>query len=183
MSYLVLVFYFALLVRFAKMSTPKFATKYLKVGKWFIIGRNNIEEFFNHINGLPDFNDKPLVKLTHSCESAIASLVAMIEARFVNLNPIIQQMFFKLKQMEEGKEKDFVLDTLLLEFNDVAVEGRRIFARYKLLGCCLAISHTLKTLDIDRMKYEGKTKYEKEINIPIPFKLLAISEALEENYG
>ena len=97
------------------MSTPKFATKDLKTGKGFIIGRNNIEEFFNHVNGLRDFNDKPLVKLTHSYESAIASLVAMIEARFVNLNPIIQQMFFKLDQMDEGEEKDFVLNTLLLD--------------------------------------------------------------------
>ena len=59
----------------------------------------------------------------------------------------------------------------------------KFFARYKLLGYGLAIGHTLKTLEIYRMKYEGKTEYEKEINIPIPFKLLAISEALEENYG
>ena len=92
-------------------------------------------------------------------------------------------MFFKLDHIEEGEEKDFVLNALLLEFNDITVEARKVFAPYKLLGCCLDISHTLKTLDIDRMKYEGKTEYEKEINIPIPFKLLAISEALEENYG
>ena len=88
-SYLVSSPLFVLFVHFVKMSTPKFATKDLKVGKGFIIGRNNIEEFFKHVNGLRDFNDKPLVKLTHSYESAIASLVAMIEARFVNLNPII----------------------------------------------------------------------------------------------
>ena len=96
---------------------------------------------------------------------------------------LFRSMFFKLDQMEKGEEKDFVLNALLLEFNDIAVEARNFFARYKLLGCGLAIGHTLKTLDIDRMKFEGKTEYEKEINIPIPFKLLAISEALEENYG
>ena len=67
------------------MSTPKFAMKDLKVGRGFIIGINNIKEFFNHVNGLRDFNDKPIVKLTHSYESAIASLVAMIEARFALL--------------------------------------------------------------------------------------------------
>ena len=33
------------------------------------------------------------------------------------------------------------------------------------------------------MKYEGGTECEKEIKIPIPFKLLAISEALDENFG
>ena len=74
------------------MSTPKFTMKNMKVGRGFIIGRNNIEEFFNHVNGLHDFNDKPIFKLAHSYESAIASLVSMIEARFVNLNPILQQI-------------------------------------------------------------------------------------------
>ena len=73
--------------------------------------------------------------------------------------------------MEKGEEKDFVLNSLLLEFNDIALEARKVFARYKLLGYGLAIGHTLKTLDTDRMKYEGKTEYEKEINIPISFRL------------
>ena len=44
----------------------------------------------------------------------------------------------------------------------------------------LGIDHTFKTLDTKRMKYEGKTECEKEINIPIPLKLQAISDALEE---
>ena len=33
------------------------------------------------------------------------------------------------------------------------------------------------------MKYVGKTECEEEIEIPIPFKLLAISDALEDNFG
>ena len=70
-------------------------------------------------------------------------------------------MFLKLEIMEIGEERNFVLKTLLLEFNDIAIEARKVFAHYKLLGYGLAISHTLKTLDIDRMKYEGKTEYEK----------------------
>ena len=165
------------------MSIPKFSTKYLDVGKGFIIGRNNIEEFFNHVNRLRDFDEKTVVELAHNYETGVASLVGMIEARFVNLNPILQQMFLKLNNMERGKEKNFVLKTLLLEFNDIAIEARKVFAHYKLLGYELGIDHTFRTLDTKRMKYEGKTKCEKEINIPIPFKLLAISDALEENFG
>ena len=44
-----------------------------------------------------------------------------------------------------------------MEFNDVASEARKIFAHYKLLGYGLSITHTLKALDIKRMKYVGKT--------------------------
>ena len=32
------------------------------------------------------------------------------------------------------------------------------------------------------MKYEGKTEREKELKIPIPFKLIAMHEALEKNF-
>ena len=39
------------------MSIPNFSMKDLKVGRGLIVGRNNIEEFFNHVNGLHDFND------------------------------------------------------------------------------------------------------------------------------
>ena len=72
------------------MSLPKFAMKDLDVGSGFIIGRNNIEEFFNHVNGLRDLDEKSVVELTHNYETIVASIVAMIEARFVNLNPILQ---------------------------------------------------------------------------------------------
>ena len=63
--------------------------------------------------------------------------------------------------MEKGKEKDFVLKTLLLEFNDIAIEARKLFAHYKLLGYELGIEQTLKAIDIKRIKYEGKTECEK----------------------
>ena len=82
------------------MSLPKFAMKDLKVGSGFIIGRNNIEDFFNHVNGLRDLDEKPVVELAHNYETAIASLVGMIEARFVNLNPILQQMFLNLANID-----------------------------------------------------------------------------------
>ena len=107
----------------------------------------------------------------------------MIEARFVNLNTILQQMILKPDSMERGEEKNFVLKTLLMEFNDVAIEARKKFAHHKLLGYSLSISHTFKSLDIKRMKYVGKTECEEEIEIPIPFKLLAISDVLEDNFS
>ena len=46
-----------------------------------------------------------------------------------------------------------------------------------MLGCSLNIKHTLKTFETKRMKYEGKIECEKELKIPIPFKLVAMHEA------
>ena len=51
-----------------------------------------------------------------------------------------------------------------------------------MLGCSLNINHTLKTFETKRIKYEGKTEREKELKIPIPFKLIARHEALEKNF-
>ena len=115
-----------------------------------------------------------MVELSDSYETAIASLVGMMEARFVNLNPILQQMFLKLDDMKDGEDKDFVLKTLLMEFNDVAKEARKIFAHYKMLGYGLDIVHTLKNLDVKTNNFVGKTEGEKVVKIPIPFKLLGM---------
>ena len=41
-------------------------------------------------------------------------------------------MFLKLDSMERGEEKDYVLDTLLDEFDDIVVEARKILVHY---GC------------------------------------------------
>ena len=95
------------------------------------------------INGLFDLNEKSLVELTHDYEGAIVSLVEKLESRFINLHPIVQQLFFKLESMEKGEDKDFLFKTLLLEFDDIAREARRIFAPYNRLGCSLNIKHTL----------------------------------------
>ena len=112
----------------------------------------------------------------------VVSLVEKLEARFINLHPTIQQLFFKLESMDKGEHKDFLLKTLLLKFDDIAREGRKIFAHYNMLGCSLNIKHTLKTFGTKRMKYEGKTECEEELKIPIPFKLIAMHEALEKNF-
>ena len=107
------------------------------------------------------------MELTHDCETVVGYLVEKLEARFINLHPTIKQLFFKLEIMEKGEDKDFLLKTLLLEFDDIAREARKIFAHYNMLGCSLNIKHTLTTFETKRMKYEGKTECEKELKIPI----------------
>ena len=90
---------------------------------------------------------RSIVELNNSCDSAISCLVAGLENRFVNLNPILQQMFFKLDSMERGEEKDFVLNTLLHEFDDIVKEARKIFARYGSLGSYPNVHYSLDVSD------------------------------------
>jgi hypothetical protein len=101
------------------MLIPKYILKDLSVGNGFIIGKDNIEEFFNHVSKHKDIEDVSLAELAPNYETAAAYLVHMLEARFVNLNPIIQQMFLKLHDVEDTKKRDFILETLLKEFRDV----------------------------------------------------------------
>ena len=90
----------------------------------------------------------------------------MLEARFVNLNPFMQQMFLKLHDIEDTEKKDFMLETLRKEFRDVVIEARKVFERFNMLG-----SH----VDV-----VGSNK--EEIKVPIPFKLIGMHEALEKNF-
>ena len=82
---------------------PEFSIKDIKVGSCSIIGKDNIEEFLNHINSLYDLNEKSLVELTHDYEGAIVSLVEKLEARFINLHPTVQQLFLNLKVWIRGR--------------------------------------------------------------------------------
>jgi hypothetical protein len=90
----------------------------------------------------------------------------MLEARFVNLNPFMQQMFFKLHDIEDSEKKDFILETLRREFRDVVIEARKVFERVNMLG--------------SRVKVVGTNK--EEIKVPIPCKLVGLHEALENNF-
>ena len=89
-------------------------------------------------------------------------------------------MFLKLDSMEEGEDKNFVSRTLLNEFHDIAKEARKIFKHYGFLGSSLNIAHTMKIYKADRNKYARKTEPENVGDIPIPFKLLGIAEALDK---
>jgi hypothetical protein len=79
---LLLYFYFIMLI-------PEYIRKDLSVGSGSIIGKYNIKEFFNHVSKHKDVDEISLAKLAPSYEVAAAYLVHMLEARFVNLNPIM----------------------------------------------------------------------------------------------
>ncbi len=84
--------------------------------------------------------------------------------------------------MEDGEKKDFVLETLLKEFGDVAREARKVFVKYKMLGYCVDVVNTIEKLEKERLKYTKETNYEGEVKIPIPFKFVGMHEALEKNF-
>jgi hypothetical protein len=90
----------------------------------------------------------------------------MLEARFVNLNPFMQQMFLKLHDIEDFKKKKFILETLRREFRDVPIEARKVFERFNMLGSPVNVVGTNN----------------EEIKVPIPCKLVGLHEALEKNF-
>jgi hypothetical protein len=149
------------------MLFPKYVLENLSVGSGSIIGKGNIEEFFNHISMNKDVEDKSLAELAPSYEVAAAYLVHMLEARFVNLNPVMQHMFLKLHDIEDSEKKDFILETLRREFRDVAIEARKYFKHFNMLG--------------SPVKVVGTTK--KDFKVPIPCKLVGMHEALEKKFN
>jgi hypothetical protein len=90
----------------------------------------------------------------------------MLEARFVNLNPFMQQMFLKLHDIEDSKKKDFILETLRREFIDVAMKARKVFEHFNMFGSPVNVVGTTK----------------EDIKVPIPCKLIGLHEALEKNF-
>ena len=146
----------------------KYILKELLVGSGSIIGKDNIEKFFNHVSKHENFEDRSIAELAPNYETTVAQLVQMLEARFVSLNPVLQQMFLKLNEIEEEEKKDFILATILNEFKDVAEEARKVFTRFNKLGSNIDVEGMLENKD--------KTK------VPIPFKLIGMHEALENNF-
>ena len=158
------------------MLIPKYVLKDLSIGSGSIIGRDNIEEFFDHVSKHEDIEDKLLVELAPDYETAVTCLVQMLEARFVSLNPFLQQLFLKLHKEEDGEKRDFILETLLKEFKDIAIEARKVFDRFKKLGSCIDVIGALDKMD------ETEPENREEIRVPIPFKLVGLHEAFEKNF-
>jgi hypothetical protein len=148
------------------MLFPKYVLENLSIGSGSIIGKDNIEEFFNHISKHKDIEDRSLAELAPSYEVAAAYLVHMLEARFVNLNPFMQQMFLKLRDIEDSEKRNFILKTLRKEFRDVVIEARKVFECFNMPGSCVDVVGTNK----------------EEIKVLIPFKLVGMHEALEKNF-
>jgi hypothetical protein len=148
------------------MLFPKYILKDLSVGSGSIIGKSNIEDFFNHISMHKDIEEKSLAELAPSYEVASAYLVHMLEARFASLNPFMQYMFLKLHDIEDPEKKAFILETLRREFRDVAIEARKVFKRFNKLGSHIEVVSTNN----------------EETQIPIPSNLLGLYEAFENNF-
>jgi hypothetical protein len=126
------------------MLFPKYALEDLSIGSGSIIRKDNIEEFFNHVSKHKDVEDRSLAKLAPSNEVAAAYLVHMLEARFVKLNPFMQQMFLKLHDIEDSEKKDFILETLHKEFRDIVIEARKVFEHFDMLGSRVDVVGTNK---------------------------------------
>jgi hypothetical protein len=126
------------------MLFPKYALEDLTTGSGSIIGKGNIEEFFNHVSMHKDVENRSLAELAPSYEVAAAYSVHILEARFVNLNPFMQQMFLKLHDIEDSEKNFFILETLRREFRDVAIEVRKVFERFNMLGSPVNVVGTTK---------------------------------------
>jgi hypothetical protein len=149
------------------MLFPKYVLEDLSVGSGSIIGKSNIKEFFNHISMHKDVEEKSLAELAPCYEVASAYLVHMLEAKFASLNPFMQHMFLKLYDIEDPEKKAFILETLRIEFRDVAIEARKAFKRFNKLGSPVEVV--------------GSTN--EDFRVPIPCKLVGIHDALEKNFN
>jgi hypothetical protein len=107
---------------------------------------------------------KSLVELAPSYEVASAYLVHMLEARFANLSPFLQYIFLKLHEIEDPKTKAFILETMRLEFKDVANEARKVFKKFNKLGSPITVVGTPN-----------------DFRVLIPYKLLGIHDVWENN--
>jgi hypothetical protein len=149
------------------MLFPKYVLEDLSVGSGSIIGKSNIEDFFNHISMHKDIEDTSLAELASSYEVASAYLVHMLEARFASLNPFMQHMFLQLHDIEDPEKKAFILETLCREFRDVAIKARKVFKHFNKLGLHVEVVGTTK----------------EDFKVPIPCKLVGIHDALEKNFN
>jgi hypothetical protein len=148
------------------MLFPKYVLEDLSVGSGSIIGKSSIEEFLNHISMHKDVEEKSLAELAPSYEVASVYLIHMLEARFASLNHFMQYMFLKLHDTEDPEKKAFILETLRIEFRDVAIEARKVLKRFNKLGSHIKVVST---------NNEGT-------EIPIPSKLLGLYEAFKNNF-
>jgi hypothetical protein len=150
------------------MLIPEYILKDLSVGSGSIIGKNDIEEFFNHVSKHKDIENRSLAEFAPNYETAAAHLVHMLEARFVNLNPTIQQIFLKLHDVEDAQKRDFILETLHKEFRDVVIEARNVFDHFNMLGSCVDVIGTLeKTGEIDSLTVSwGKVVWLCYVQVP-----------------
>jgi hypothetical protein len=114
-----------------------------------------------------DVEEKSLAELAPSYEVASDYLVHMLEARFASLNPFMQHMFLKIHDIEDPEKKAFILESLRIEFKDVAIEARKVFKKFNKLGSPVEVVGTTN----------------EDFRVPISCKLVGILDALEKNFS
>jgi hypothetical protein len=87
------------------MLFPKYVLEDLSVGSGSIIGKNNIEEFFNHISMHKEVEEKSLVELASSIEVASTYLIHMLEARLLALILLCNTCSLSLMKLRILKRK------------------------------------------------------------------------------
>jgi hypothetical protein len=76
-------------------------------------------------------------------------------------------MFLKLHKIEDPKKKAFILETLRIEFRDIAIEAREVFKKFNKLGSPVVVVGTPN----------------EDFRVPIPCKLGGIHDAWEKNFS
>jgi hypothetical protein len=76
-------------------------------------------------------------------------------------------MFLKLHEIEDPEKKAFILETLRIEFRDVAIKAREVFQKFNKLGSPVAVVGTPN----------------EDFRVSIPCKLVGIHDALEKNFS
>ena len=76
-----------------------------------------------------------------------------------------------------------MLETLFHEFDDIVVEARKIFARYGRLGTYANVHYSLDVRDAKLRKYTRTTEKKDDYHVSVPFKLLGIADALNDNFA
>ena len=87
---------------------PEYTMINIHIGSGSVIGESNIEQFLNFVRKSDDPKKKFIAELAPNYETAITSLVQMLEARFVNMHPIMQHMFLALHDMVNDENKKIV---------------------------------------------------------------------------
>jgi hypothetical protein len=76
----------------------------------------------------------------------------------------MQYMFLKLHEIEDPEKKAFILETLCIEFRDVAIKAREVFKKFNKLGSPVEVVGTPN----------------EDFGVSIPCKLVGIHDALEK---
>src|SRR6266480_4078272 len=104
------------------MFPPKFFMQEVHVGSGSIIGKENIKEFFNYVSKSEEVEDKVIAECAPDRETALAGFVYLLEARFVNLHPVMQHMFLSLHDTDDVEKKNFILKTMTGSLEDVSIQ-------------------------------------------------------------